>query len=154
MADNKSTLATIEETLDLYFGQKAPALPQNIKELLVRIAPWVTLILLIISLPLVLFALGLGAIVAPFAFLLGPAYGVSYGIHYTLGMLILAVCLLLEALSIPGLFKRTVQGWKYAYYANLVGVVSNLITLNIFSAIVGGAIGFYILFQIRSLYHE
>ena len=50
----------------------------NIKEILVKIAPWVTLVLLIMTLPLVLLALGLGALVAPFAFLLGPGYGFSY----------------------------------------------------------------------------
>ena len=154
MAENRSTLAAIEENLELYLGKKAPALPSNIKDLLVKLAPWITLILLILTLPLVLFAIGLGAIVAPFAFVLGPGYGVSYGVTYTLSMLILAVSLVLEALSIPGLFKRSAQGWRYAYYATLVGVVSSLVSLHIVSAVVSGLIGFYILFQIRSYYHD
>jgi len=49
----------LEDTLDLYFGQKAPPMPANVKELLVRFAPWVTLVLLLITLPAVLIALGL-----------------------------------------------------------------------------------------------
>jgi hypothetical protein len=144
--------AGLEDTLDLYFGQKAPSMPDNVKELLVRFAPWVTLVLLLITLPAVLIALGLGALAAPLAFLIGPGYGVSYGVTYTLGMIILGVSVLLEALSIPGLFKRSRQGWRYAYYATLVGIAGNLIGLNITSAIVSALVGFYILFQIRPYY--
>jgi hypothetical protein len=142
----------LEDTLDLYFGQKAPPMPANVKELLVRFAPWVTLVLLLITLPAVLIALGLGALAAPLAFLVGPGYGVSYGVTYTLGMIILGVSVLLEALSIPGLFKRSRQGWRYAYYATLVSIAGNLIGLHIVSAIVSALVGFYILFQIRPYY--
>lgn len=152
MAQNTSTLATIEENLDLYFGQKAPPLPDNIKELLVKVAPWLTLILLIITLPFVLFALGLGALIAPFAFLGGPSAGLSYGFAFTISALVLAVAIVLEAMSIPGLFARTAQGWRYAYYATLVSVVGNILQLDLFGAIIGGAIGFYFLFQIKSYY--
>lgn len=152
MTKNASTLDTIEENLDLYFAQKAPPLPENIKELLVTIAPWATLILLIVTLPFVLFALGLGAIVAPLAFLGGPSAGLSYGLAYTLSALVMGVSIVLDAMSIPGLFKRSAQGWRYAYYATLVSVVGNLLGFNLVSAIVGGAIGFYFLFQIKSYY--
>jgi hypothetical protein len=152
MATAASVSASLEETLDLYFGQKAPAMPSNVKELLVRFAPWVTLVILLITLPAVLIALGLGALAAPLAFLIGPGYGISDGVTYTISMLILGVSVLLEALSLPGLFKRTRQGWRYAYYATLVSVVGSLIGLNIVSAIVSAVVGFYILFQIKSYY--
>jgi hypothetical protein len=152
MAENKSNMATLEETLDLYFGQKAPALPSNIKELLVRFAPWITLILLILTLPLVLIALGLGALAAPFAFLAGPAYGVSYGVNYTIAMIVIAVSLVFEALSIPGLFRRTAQGWRYSFYATLVSILGSLVNFQVGSALLTALIGFYVLFQIKSYY--
>lgn len=151
---NTAAPVSLEETLNLYFGQKAPAMPENVKELLVRFAPWVTLVLLLITLPAVLIALGLGALAAPLAFLIGPGYGVSYGITYTVGMVILGVSVLLEALSLPGLFKRSRQGWRFAYYATIVSIVGNLIGFNFLSALVGAVVGFYILFQIRSYYGE
>ena len=154
MDNTAPAAAGLEDTLNLYFGQKAPSMPANVKELFVRFAPWVTLVLLLITLPAVLIALGLGALAAPLAFLIGPGYGVSYGVTYTLGMIILGVSVLLEALSIPGLFKRSRQGWRFAYYATIVSVVGNLIGLNIVSALVGAVVGFYILFQIRSYYGE
>ena len=152
MANNASALASLEDTLDLYFGQKAPPMPPNVKELLVKCAPWVTLVILVITLPAVLIALGLGALAAPLAFLIGPGYGVSYGVTYTVAMLILGISVVLEALSIPGLFRRTRQGWRFAYYATLVSVVGSLIGLNIVSAMVSALVGFYILFQIRPYY--
>ena len=154
MATTAPALGSLEETLDLYFGQKAPAIPPNVKELLVKFAPWITLFILVITLPAVLIALGLGALAAPLAFLIGPGYGVSYGVAYTVGMVILGVSVLLEALSVPGLFRRTRQGWRYAYYATLVSIVGSLIGLNIVSAIVSAVVGFYILFQIKSYYGQ
>jgi hypothetical protein len=152
MANNASTLAMLEDTLDLYFGQKAPALPPNVKELFVRFAPWVTLVLLLITLPAVLIALGLGALAAPLAFLVGPGYGVSYGVTYTVAMVILGVSVVLEAMSLPGLFKRTRQGWRLAYYGVLVNIVGSLIGLNLVSALISAIVGFYILFQVKPLY--
>ena len=152
MANNASALASLEETLALYFGEKAPPMPPNIKELLVKVAPWVTLVLLVITLPAVLIVLGLGALAAPLAFLSGAQTGVSYGITYILAMVIIGVSVVLEGLSIPGLFRRTRQGWRYAYWATLVGIAGNLIGFNIVSALVTALVGFYILFQIRSYY--
>jgi hypothetical protein len=152
MANNTPTPAMLEDTLDLYFGQKAPAMPPNVKELFVRFAPWVTLVLLLITLPAVLIALGLGALAAPLAFLVGPGYGVSYGVTYTVAMLILGISVVLEAMSLPGLFKRTRQGWQLAYYAVLVNVVGSLIGFNFVSALISAVVGFYILFQVRPLY--
>jgi hypothetical protein len=152
MTTDASALGGLEETLDLYFRQKAPAMPPNVKELLVKAAPWITLFILVITLPAVLIALGLGALAAPLAFLIGPGYGISNGVTYTIAMLILGVSVLLEALSLPGLFKRTRQGWRYAFYATLVSVVGSLIGFDVIVAIVSAVVGFYILVQIRSYY--
>ena len=152
MADNQSAMTLIEQTLHEYMVAKAPALPENIKEILVKIAPWVTLVVLIVTLPLVLLALGLGALVAPFAFLAGPVAGLHYGAVYMVSMLVLGVTVVLQALSLPGLFKRSESGWRFAYYGVLVSVLYNLVSFNLVSAIIGGAIGFYFLFQVRSYY--
>jgi len=152
MAENESALTLIERTLQEYMVAKAPPLPENIKEILVRIAPWATLIVLLVTLPLVLFALGLGALLAPFAFLAGPGAGLHYGMMYMLSMLVLGVSVVLEALSIPGLFKRSESGWRFAFYGTLVGVAYNIVSFNLIGAIIGGLIGFYFLFQVRSYY--
>ena len=67
--DFKSYLKQLEDLLSEYLVKKAPALPANIKEAIVNFAPWVTLVVLILTLPVVLAVFGLGAFFAPFSFL-------------------------------------------------------------------------------------
>lgn len=154
MADQtQATLGKLEETLELYLVKKAPfQLPQNVKELIVKFAPWVTIVVLVITLPLVLFAFGLGAVVAPFAFLAGPQYGVSYGLNYIISMVVLGIALVLELMAVPGLFSRSAKAWRLVYWATLITVVSNILTLNIISGLLSGLISLYFLFQVKSLY--
>lgn len=155
MADNKdltSSLSGLEKTLNEYFGKKAPQLPGNVKDIIVNLAPWFTLIGLIITLPLVLVAFGLGALVAPVSFLAGPQEGLAYGVNYTVSMVILGVALVLEAMAIPGLFAKSIKGWRFAYWSALVSAVSSLVSFNIGGAVLGAVVSFYFLFQIRDRY--
>lgn len=148
----QQSLGGLEKTLNEYFGKKAPQLPGNVKDIIVALAPWFTLIGLIITLPLVLVALGLGAIVGPLSFLAGPQAGVAFGVNYTVSMVILAVALVLQAMAVPGLFARSVKGWRFAYWSTLVSLLSNLVSFNIGGAILGAVISFYFLFQVRDRY--
>ena len=85
-ASFSQSMGKLEHTLHSYLVDKAPALPDNAKEAIVSIGPWVMLILILMSLPFLLFALGLGAIVAPFAFM-GRAYmGASWGLGMMLSL--------------------------------------------------------------------
>tara|TARA_Y100000310_G_C20394111_1_gene674228 strand:+ start:312 stop:746 length:435 start_codon:yes stop_codon:yes gene_type:complete len=102
---SENPLKQLEKVLDLYLGQKAPALPENIKEMIVSIAPWLILITVVFASPLILGALGLGAILAPLSFLGGVRQGVSFNIF----LLLIAAGLVLEVMAIPGLFKKNCQ---------------------------------------------
>lgn len=145
---NVSPLTQLEETLDLYFGKKAPALPTAWKEVIVKFAPWLTLFFLILSLPALLAVFGIGALLSPFSFL-GGANG---GVTYLVSMVLLAVSVVLEALAVPGLFKRSKSGWKFIFYSTLVSLLSNVVSFNLGGIVIGGLISFYILFQIKSYY--
>lgn len=147
-----SALRQLEDNLDLYLRQKAPALPANIKELIVKIAPWLTIVMLVIAVPGILMALGLGAIAAPLSFLGGVGAGVSFGMSYTLSMVVLFVAIVLEAMAVPGLFSRSRSAWRLVYYSTLVSLVSSLITFNIIGGLLSALIGFYILFQVKEYY--
>lgn len=103
---SNATLAGLEKTLDLYFGKKAPALPNGVKEFLVNIAPWLTLIVVVISLPAVLALVGISSFVMPMAYFVAPLGGP----WLMLSSVVLVVTIILEALAIPGLFKRSKQG--------------------------------------------
>ncbi|OQY66276.1 hypothetical protein B6D29_02895 [Microgenomates bacterium UTCPR1] len=147
--DFKETVKKLEDTIEEYMVDKAPfQIPENIKELLVKIAPWLSLIGLIFGLPLILVGLGMGAVLAPFAFLGGVQAGVSFG----LGMIISLVVLVMQAVAIPGLFKRSAFAWKMMFYASLVTVVQNVAGFNLFGLVVGTLISWYLLFQVKSYY--
>ncbi len=151
--DLKSVLGQLEDTLDLYLVKKAPfTLPDNVKEIIVSLAPWVTLILMIVAVPSVLLVLGLGAVVAPFTAFLGPGPALSYGINYTIAMLVTAVSIVLELLAIPGLFKRSRKAWNLVFYASLISTVSGILSGGLIGALIGAVIGLYFLFQVRAYY--
>jgi hypothetical protein len=144
-------IAGLENTLNEYFGKKAPALPVNIKELLVKFAPWLSVIGVVISIPALLALVGLGGIVAITA-PLGGVSGIQAGFGYTISMIFLVATVVLEALAIPGLFAKSKAGWKMMFYSVLVSAVGSILSMNIVSAIIGFAIGCYFLFQVREYY--
>jgi hypothetical protein len=148
MSQVPANLSQLEALLEDYLVKKAPAIPANIKEAIVKFAPWLTLIALILSLPLVLAAFGLGAVALPFSYMAG----IGFGLNYTLAMVVLAVSLVLQALALPGLFKRQLTAWRLIFYATLVSAVSNLLQFNLAGLLIGTLLGWYLLFQVKSYY--
>jgi hypothetical protein len=132
--------------LDFYLVKKAPfQIPDAAREWIVRFGPWITLVLLILTLPILLVALGIGAIVAPWA---GVGYATGFGVM-TVAVLV-EVGLMIAAL--PGLFARKMSGWQLLFYSQLVSIVYNVVTGSIVGGLLGGLIALYILFQVRPLY--
>lgn len=148
MADQPKFLDQLNNLCEEYLVKKAPALPENVKEAIVKYGPYVILVLVILALPGILFALGLGAIAAPLSFL----GGVGSGVGLSVGIIISTVALVIELIALPGLFKRTASSWKLVYYSTLVSAVSNLVSFNLGGLIIGTLISLYILFQIKSYY--
>ena len=132
--------------LDFYLVQKAPfQLPDGLKEGIVRYGPWIAIVLLVLSLPPLLFLLGLGT-------LLMPLGGVGYATGFTyLTILVIAEIGLMIA-ALPGLFARKMSGWRLMFYSQILSIVGSLLNEAIVSGIVGGLIGLYVLFQVRRLY--
>jgi hypothetical protein len=144
----KQYITKVQDFLDLYFGKKAPQLPDNIKEAIVKYSPYLAIILIVIAVPGLLIALGISAFASPFVYM----GGFHYGPTFTLAGLVLLVSLGLEAAAIPGLFKRTKMAWDLMFYSTLINAVYQLVTLNLVGMIISAAISFYFLFQIRSYY--
>lgn len=146
MADNKDIMATLEHWL----VTKAPVqLPKNVKDWLVKFGPWIDLVLLVLFLPAILLALGLGAIALPFSVVGGP--GATAGLSFALIMLVVQVVLM--AIALPGLFARKRSGWNFAFYGVVFNLVYSLLSLSILSGIVSAVVSSYFLFQIRSYYN-
>lgn len=150
MAKSQMGLESLEQTLDLYFNKKAPALPAGAKEFLVNIAPWVTVIAVLLSLPAALALIGINSFVMPYSSV--GMMGYSTGSMWMVSSALLVVTLVLEALAIPGLFSRSKSGWNFVFYSSLVSIISSIVLLNLVGAVISAVISFYFLFQLRSYY--
>ena len=128
---------------------KLPVLPANVKEILVKVAPWFALIFGVFGILGSLAATGIVTALSPFMLLGGGFGAVTGGLASTVLMLVSSVLMLM---SFPGLRDRKMAGWNWSFYSQLVSVVSSVVALNFVGALIGGLIGFYLLFQIKSYY--
>ncbi|MEJ0073109.1 MAG: hypothetical protein WDN27_03460 [Candidatus Saccharibacteria bacterium] len=164
--------STWETKLDEIFVRKAPKLPDGGKKALVEWAPWISLIVGILTL-LSAWSLwhwaravdGLTNYLNTVCNAYGTtsACGVStsrYSLALWLGVIVLVIEGVLYVAAYSGLKARKKQGWNYLYYGALINVVYAIISLftdydkvgHFIGALIGSAIGFYLLFQIRSAY--
>lgn len=132
--------------LNVWFGQKAPALPTKAKEVIVKVAPWLALIGIAFAVPAIFALIGIGSALGRLG-----AYGYGYG-YASWYWIFSAATIVLNVLALPGLFKPSKSGWMFSFYSVLVGGVSSLVMMNLGSLIIGLAIGFYILFQVKAYY--
>jgi|ERR1700683_2314831 len=135
--------------LDFYLVKKAPIqIPDAGREWIVKFGPWITLVLMVITLPAILFLLGLGTLLSPFG-------GVGYMEGWGLSAILILIRFGLRAAALPGLFARKMLGWRLWFYSVLVGLAASLLSIyGIVGGIIGAIIALYILFQIRGLYHD
>ncbi len=138
----------LDKNLQTYFLDKAPKMPDDIQKLIVQYGPYLVLIGTVISALGLLTAFGIMRSASPFMVMTGYYSGPMY----QLNMIFAVASVVLSALSLPGLFKRSKQGWMYSFYNTILGAVMNVITLNIVGLIIGTGIGFYILYQIKHHY--
>jgi hypothetical protein len=145
MAETEQAPKDMIGFFDFYLVKKAPfQIPEGGREAIVKYGPWIAVVLLVISLPILLVALGFTAVFLPFAGAYAPGWGLS-----TITMLI---GLGLEVAALPGLFARKMSGWRLMFYSILVQTVGSLLVGNIVGAILGALIGLYVLFQVRTKY--
>lgn len=136
-----------EEKLNIYFGQKAPKLPQSMIDFMVKVGPYLMIISLVFTIPIILFAFGFGALISPLAFL-----NIGYGVHFSLSTIFSVVVMVLQIMAISGLFKRLKSAWNLMFYASLVQALSYLLSFSLGNLVIGMAISWYFLFQIRKEY--
>lgn len=142
-----SALADLEALFQTYFVDKAPVLPEGIKEFLVRIAPYLAIVGVVFGTLGILTLLGFGTLGAWSYWGLG-----IYNFAFFVSVAGTVVVLVLEAMAIQGLFHRKRAAWNLMFYAVLVQAVENLLTLNVIGLVIGAIISLYLLFQIRSRY--
>lgn len=137
----------LEKELESIFLGKFPAFPDNVKEIFVQWGPYVLLVLSIFSVVGLLAAFGIGGAALGIG---AAAYGGGY--QFFVGIAVAAISTILNLMAFSPLKNRKKAGWNLLYYSALLNFVGNLLMLNILGAVIGGVIGFWILFQIRDKY--
>lgn len=144
MAKENSTdiIATLE---DVY--KNAPKLPENARETLVKITPWIALIF------------GILGVLAGISLIGVSPLGLFGGVHNSALLLLSGVASLVASvmmlMAYPKLNKRMMGGWVLLFWSEVVNIASSLLTLSVgsvLSTVIWAAIAFYILFQIKSYY--
>ncbi|HEV7350225.1 hypothetical protein [Telluribacter sp.] len=137
----------LEKELEPIFLGKFPDFPEEVKEFLVKYGPYLMLVAAIIGLLGLLTAFGMGSAALGLGVV---AYG-GTGMFWV-GIVLTALVLIIYLMAFSPLRNRQIQGWRLLYYALLLNLLGSLIQLNILSLLIGGAIGFWVLFQIRNKY--
>lgn len=150
--DLKNVLVQLEEKL-VEISKKLPQLPDSVGEFLVKYGPYLMIVGVVMGVIGILTSFGLMAAFSPMireSYRYG--YGYNYGTHFSVYGILGLVSMVLMAMAIPGLLKRSKKAWNLMFYASLVTAISYLVSMNLGSLIVGMAINWYFLFQIRKFY--
>ena len=150
--DLKNVLVQLEEKL-VEISKKLPQLPDSVGEFLVKYGPYLTIVGVVMGILGILTSFGLMAAFGPLARAgYNYGYGYGYGTRFSLYGIVGLVSMVLMAIAIPGLFKRAKSAWNLMFYASLVTAISYLVSMNLGSLVIGTAINWYFLFQIRKFY--
>jgi hypothetical protein len=142
MAESKKQSKDLIKVLDDAFGQ-LPKLPKSVNEVLVNIAPWLSLIFGILGIVGGLSAIG----ISPIAMFGGV--DASFMVLATgIGAIISSILMLM---AFPKLKKRAYKGWELLFWSEVVSAVLAVLSISV-GSVLGILIGFYLLFQIKSYY--
>lgn len=135
-----------KEMRDLF--AKFPAFPESLVDILVTLAPWLTVIGGVLGL------LGLLALLGLSTAFIGAIGLNSYGSTWAYYVSIIggAVVAVMYILAFTPLRTQKKRGWDFLYYAFLLNLLISLITFSIVSLILTFLIGGWVLFQIRPKY--
>lgn len=127
---------------------KAPALPSSARELLVSVAPWISLVFGVLLVLVSLGGLGVGSALAPFAMYAGVGNTMFLMVASILGILQGVVMVL----AFSGLKRKALAGWNWWFWAEVLSVVAAVVAFNLVGAVVNALVGFYLIFQVKSYY--
>ncbi|MEI6237764.1 MAG: hypothetical protein WCP03_04155 [Candidatus Saccharibacteria bacterium] len=162
-------LDTLETAL-VGVSKQLPQIPKNAKKIIADIAPWITLAGGLLFLLLAWFAYEgarTASSVADWANQINAIYGTGTKIvtnnltaSLWITLLILAVEAILMFVAFPALRKFKKSGWNMLFIISIVNIAYGIVTLftynggifSLFSSIIGTAIGWYLLFQVREIY--
>lgn len=143
----QSSLDSLAKSIEkMYAG--LPAIPVSWRNVIVSIAPWLALVFGILGVFGSLSAFGISTFLSPLVVLGG---GVGTATTLIAVSIIGLVTSILMLIAFPSLLKRKMSGWKYLFWAELLGIVSSIVSFSV-TGVVLGLVWLYFLFQIKSAY--
>jgi hypothetical protein len=137
----------VEVQLSRIFVDKLPRLSVNTKDIVVKVMPWILIVLSAIGLLTLFLASGLFG----YAGIVGWGYITGYNFFL---MLIFAFSVAMQVMIlVAGYFmlSRQLRGWRLALYSLLLSVAVHLFSFSVFG-IALDLLGVYLLFQIKVYY--
>ncbi len=141
----------IETSLEEIFGKKAPEMPKKAKEVIVEISPYLVVLMLLLSLPGILALFGIGTYMTSWMHM-GYGFGNIFRFNVLINLVVSGVVVVMTLMAVPGMFKKEKRAWKLMFWLSLVSAVGALLRLDLGSLIIGSALSWYVLFQIKSYY--
>lgn len=139
-------LQQLEDLGDQYLLKRLPALPDQVREVIALIVPWLVILGVIFSVPTFAAFLGINWFGGM------GAMSVSYRFVNVVFTTLTFVAVIFQAIAIPGLLRRDRSGWQWLFIASLISLVASLFSITPFFSILFVVIGFYLLFQIKPLF--
>jgi len=137
---------------DIYIKKAPFAIPEDWKEIIVKIVPYLNVLGIILALAAVPVLLGLGTL----GVMMGTISGATLNPLTNIGGILAAVFslggIVLSVMAAQGLFKRKASAWKLIFYSTLLSVVQSVLTLNITGLAMIFIVSMFILYQIKSKY--
>ncbi len=149
---DKDIITFIEDFCQEYLVKQAPKLPDNFKDIVYKVAPYLNAFgIFVIALRLIspFFLLSFLSFIYPPATIGIPIAMIIFGASI--------VNLILMFMAAKGLFSRYRGSWKLIFYVILFNILIGFLTFNpfnIFRTIISGLIALYIWFQVRSGYKK
>lgn len=139
--------SNFESQMEGVFTKSLPSLPANAIEFIVKIAPWLAVIGVVLGVPAIMTLLGMSQVASYYRLA-----GISLGWGYQVSNILYIAQTVLTALAIQGLFARKLSAWRLMFYASWLSVFAGLLSGGIVSMLLGGLISFYLLFQVKKAY--
>lgn len=138
---------TTEKFLEKYFIWKAPIMPDSVRTWFIDVMPW--LAFGIGALFTFMLAITLGAVLL---FLPQTEFTSLFSVFTVFIFLLGIIQVILILISVPGLFKKTLKGWRYILVASFMGIIISVLNFSPIGIIFSFLL-FYIILQIKSYYH-
>ncbi len=137
---------------DIYIKKAPFNIPENWKEIIVKVAPYLNILGIIMALMALPVLLGFGALSSMLGVASGAALNPLNNIFGILTLVFTLASLVLSIMAAQGLFKRKASAWKLLFYNSLLNAVQSVLMLNITGLVVTFIIGFYVLYQVKAKY--